>query len=346
VSALLQIEDLAVHFRVPYGLVELIGRAPRRVMRAVDGVDLELRRGETLGLVGESGCGKSTLGRAILRLVRATAGRVLFEGKDVLALDRNELLAFRRRAQMVFQDPHASLNPKLTVTQTLAEALRVHRVCALAEIPDRIASLMATVGLSPEHAARRPAALSGGQCQRVGIARALAVDPELIIADESVSALDVSIQAQVLNLFMRLQAERRLTMMFISHDLGVVRHLCHRIAVMYLGRIVEAGPTEQVFRAPRHPYTQALVEAIPQMSADATGPTATLAGEPPSPIALPAGCAFHPRCPHAMAVCRRDPGPPHAIVNGVQVRCHLYADAGMALAQQPGDKSHLRLSAG
>jgi peptide/nickel transport system ATP-binding protein len=341
VSALLQIEDLAVHFRVPYGVVDLVSRAPRRAVRAVDGVDLELRRGETLGLVGESGCGKTTLGRAVLRLVNATSGRVLFEGKDVLALDQAGLLAFRRRAQMVFQDPHASLNPKLTVAQTLAEALRVHRLCPPDQIADRIAALMATVGLSPELAARRPAALSGGQGQRVGIARALAVDPELIIADESVSALDVSIQAQVLNLFMRLQAERQLTMMFISHDLGVVRHLCHRIAVMYLGRIVEAGPTEQVFRAPRHPYTQALIAAIPQMSADAAGPTATLAGEPPSPIALPAGCAFHPRCPHAMAVCRRDPQPEHAVVSGVQVRCHLYTDDA-----RPSDQPRLRVSAG
>jgi peptide/nickel transport system ATP-binding protein len=346
VSALLQVENLAVHFRVPYGMVELVSRAPRRVVRAVNGVDLELRRGETLGLVGESGCGQSTLGRALLRLVNATSGRVLLEGKDVLAFDRGELLAFRRRAQMVFQDPHASLNPKLTVAQTLAEALRVHKVCPPDAIADRVASLMATVGLSPELAARRPAALSGGQCQRVGIARALAVDPELIIADESVSALDVSIQAQVLNLFMRLQAERQLTMMFISHDLGVVRHLCHRIAVMYLGRIVEAGPTEQVFRAPRHPYTQALIEAIPQMSADATGPTATLAGEPPSPIALPAGCAFHPRCPHAMAVCRHEPAPEHVTVNGVQVRCHLYTDAGMPLAEDRIDKARPRLSVG
>ncbi len=341
-SALLRIEDLAVHFRVPYGLVELLARAPRRVIRAVDGVDLELQRGETLGLVGESGCGKSTLARAILRLVRASAGRVLFEGEDVLGLERDELLAFRRRAQMVFQDPHASLNPKLTVAQTLAETLRVHRICPPAEIAQRIASLMTTVGLSPEFALRRPAALSGGQCQRVGIARALAVGPELIIADESVSALDVSIQAQVLNLFMRLQTEMQLTMLFISHDLGVVRHLCHSVAVMYLGRIVEAGPTEEVFRAPRHPYTQALIEAIPQMSPDATGLAATLAGEPPSPTALPAGCPFHPRCPHAMAVCRQEPGPAHAIVNGVQVRCHLYPGSGTPLAQSANGKQPSR----
>ena len=268
-SVLLRLEDLKVHFRVPYGIVDIVSGAPRRMVRAVDGVSLELRRGETLGLVGESGCGKSTLGRAVLRLVEPTAGRVLFDGADVLQLDRPGLFAFRRRAQMVFQEPHASLNPRLTVAQTLGEALRVHRLCPAASIPQRVEELMATVGLSPDLAARRPAALSGGQCQRVGIARALALGPDLLIADEAVSALDVSIQAQVLNLLMRLQAEMHLTMMFISHDLGVVRHLCRTVAVMYLGRIVEYGPAEAIFRAPRHPYTQSLVDAIPRMDADA-----------------------------------------------------------------------------
>jgi oligopeptide/dipeptide ABC transporter ATP-binding protein len=328
VTALLRIEDLKVHFRVPYGIVEMVSRAPRRVVRAVDGVSLDLRRGETLGLVGESGCGKSTLGRAVLRLVEPTAGRVLFDGADVLRLDRAGLFAFRRRAQMVFQEPHASLNPKLTVAQTLGEALRVHRICPSGAIAQRIAQLMATVGLSVDLATRRPAALSGGQCQRVVIARALALGPDLLIADEAVSALDVSIQAQVLNLLMRLQAEMHLTMMFISHDLGVVRHLCQTVAVMYLGRIVEYGPAEEIFRAPRHPYTQSLVDAIPRMAADATLPATILAGEPPSPIDRPAGCAFHPRCPHAMDVCRREPGPPPVVTDGVRTWCHLYRDAG------------------
>jgi peptide/nickel transport system ATP-binding protein len=328
VTALLRIEDLEVHFRVPYGIVEMVIRAPRSVVRAVDGVSLELQRGETLGLVGESGCGKSTLGRAVLRLVEPTAGRVLFDGADVLHLDRAGLFAFRRRAQMVFQEPHASLNPRLTVAQTLAEALRVHRICPTGAIPQRIQQLMATVGLSPDLAPRRPAALSGGQCQRVGIARALALGPDLLIADEAVSALDVSIQAQVLNLLMRLQAEMHLTMMFISHDLGVVRHLCQTVAVMYLGRIVEYGPADEIFRAPRHPYTQSLVDAIPRMAADATLPPTVLAGEPPSAIDPPAGCAFHPRCPHAMDVCRREPAPPPFVADGVRAWCHLYRDAG------------------
>jgi peptide/nickel transport system ATP-binding protein len=331
VTPLLQIQDLEVHFRVPYGIAEMVSRAPRRVVRAVDGVSLELRRGETLGLVGESGCGKSTLGRAVLRLVEPTAGRVLFDGADVLRLDRAGLFAFRRRAQMVFQEPHASLNPKLTVAQTLGEALRVHRICPSTAIPQRIAELMAAVGLSPDLAGRRPAALSGGQCQRVGIARALALGPDLLIADESVSALDVSIQAQVLNLLMRLQAEMHLSMMFISHDLGVVRHLCQWVAVMYLGRIVEYGPTEEVFRTPRHPYTQTLIAAIPQLDAEAGRPAAVAPGEPPSPIDRPAGCAFHPRCPHAMAVCRREPGPPPSVTDGVRTWCHFYGGT----ARQP-----------
>ena len=325
-SALLEIANLAVHFRTPYGLLEMARRAPRRVVRAVDGVDLMLRRGQTLGLVGESGCGKTTLGRAILRLVSATAGRIVFDGGDVLAFDRARLLAFRRRAQMVFQDPHASLNPRLTVAQTLAEALRVHGVCRRGQIALRIADLMHRVGLPPELAARRPGGLSGGQCQRVGIARALAVNPDLIIADESVSALDVSIQAQVLNLFMRLQAEMNLTMIFISHDLGVVRHLCQSVAVMYLGRIVEHGPTEQIFAAPKHPYTQALLSAIPQMDPDVPPPGAGPPGEPPSPIDVPAGCAFHPRCPHVMPICRSDPPPPEFAAGAARVACHLYGD--------------------
>jgi peptide/nickel transport system ATP-binding protein len=323
-TALLEVRDLTVHYPLPFGIGEIMTGSRRRVVQAVNGVSLGLERGETLGLVGESGCGKSTLGRAILRLTKAKSGQVLFDGADVLALDKAGLFAFRKRAQMVFQDPHASLNPRLTVAETLAEVLRVHRVCPRDAIDERVPRLLEGVGLSADLGARRPAALSGGQCQRVGIARALAMGPELLISDESVSALDVSIQAQILNLFMRLKREMRFTMMFISHDLSVVRHVCHRIAVMYLGRIVELGPTEQIFRDPKHPYTQALLRAIPRMDPDAEPPAAAPPSEPPSPVALPTGCAFHPRCPHVMDVCRRPPVPALRRSADADVACHLY----------------------
>jgi peptide/nickel transport system ATP-binding protein len=323
-TALLEVRDLKVHYPLPFGIGEIMTRSPRRVVQAVNGVSLGLERGETLGLVGESGCGKSTLGRAILRLTAAKSGRVVFDGTDVLALDKAGLFAFRKRAQMVFQDPHASLNPRLTVAQTLAEVLRVHRVCPRDAIDERVPRLLEAVGLSADLGARRPAALSGGQCQRVAIARALAMGPELLISDESVSALDVSIQAQILNLFMRLKREMHLTMMFISHDLSVVRHVCHRVAVMYLGRIVELGPTEQIFRDPKHPYTQALLRAIPRMDPDAEPPAAAPASEPPSPVALPTGCAFHPRCPYAMDVCRTAPPPTLRRSDHAETACHLY----------------------
>jgi peptide/nickel transport system ATP-binding protein len=323
-TALLEVRDLIVHYPLPFGLGEIMTRSHGRVVQAVNGVSLSLERGETLGLVGESGCGKSSLGRAILRLTAAKSGQVLFDGTDVLALDKAGLFAFRKRAQMVFQEPHASLNPRLSVAKTLAEVLRVHRVCSRTAIEARVLELLETVGLSADLGARRPAALSGGQCQRVAIARALAMGPDLLISDESVSALDVSIQAQILNLFMRLKREMDLTMMFISHDLSVVRHVCHRVAVMYLGRIVELGPTEQIFRDPKHPYTQALLRAIPRMDPDAAPPAAAAASEPPSPVALSAGCAFHPRCPQAMDVCRGPPAPALRRSDQAEVACHLY----------------------
>jgi oligopeptide/dipeptide ABC transporter ATP-binding protein len=324
-SALLEIRDLNVHFPVPRGIADLMVGTPRQAVRAVNGVTLELAQGQTLGLVGESGCGKSTLGRAVLCLTETTSGDVIFDGRSVLELEGDDLLAFRRRAQMVFQDPHASMNPKLTVGQTIAEVLRVHRLCPKNEIDARVGSLMARVGLTPDLFDRKPAGLSGGQCQRVGIARALAVNPDLIIADESVSALDVSIQAQILNLFLELQRELNLTMVFISHDLSVVRHMCQMVAVMYLGRIVEYGPSEDVFQNPKHPYTQALVEAIPVMSPDARLSQNLPTGEPPSPMQIPPGCPFHPRCPHVMATCKRDPAPPGHLVGAQTAHCHLYA---------------------
>jgi peptide/nickel transport system ATP-binding protein len=322
-TALLEVEGLRVQYRAPSGLGDLIARRPPRVTRAVDGVSFAIEKGDTLGLVGESGCGKSTLGRALLRLTPAAGGHVRFAGADVLGLPAKELLAFRRRAQMVFQDPFASLNPRLTVAETLGEVFAVHRLCPPREVGARVRGLMARVGLPPEFADRRAVSLSGGQCQRVGIARALAMGAELIVADEPVSALDVSIQAQILNLFTRLQREMGLTLLFISHDLGVVRHLCRRVVVMYLGRIVEMGQTEELFDNPKHPYTKALIEAIPRMAPDSTLAPG-LAGELPSAFKPPAGCPFHPRCPAAMAQCRTGAPPARRTVDGREVWCHLY----------------------
>ncbi len=326
-SALLEITDLRVDFQRG-SLADVLSGRGRAAVRAVNGVSLSVARGETLGLVGESGCGKSTLARAALRLVAPSGGGIRFDGADVLAMNAAELLKLRRRMQMVFQDPYGSLNPRLTVGAALAEVFRVHRLCPAAEIDDRVLGLMRDVGLPPELAGRRPAALSGGQCQRVGIARALAVGPELIIADEAVSALDVSIQAQILNLFAGLRARMDLTLIFISHDLGVVRHLCGRIAVMYLGRLVETGPTEAVFRDPKHPYTRALIEAMPRLDAGGTLPKEGLSGEPPSSSRLPEGCAFHPRCASAMSVCRQDPTPARRGRGVRSVWCHLYDETG------------------
>jgi peptide/nickel transport system ATP-binding protein len=313
-SALLQVRGLEVRYRA---------RSGKGQIHAVNGVDLDIAEGETLGLVGESGCGKSTLGRAILALTPASDGSVQFRGSEVLG--KSTPRDYRRKAQMVFQDPFAALNPRMTVFETLAEVLQVHRIAPSAEIPARVMDLMAQAGLSPELAHRKGRTLSGGQCQRVGVARALAVGAELIIADEPVSALDVSIQAQILNLFSKLQRERKLAILFISHDLGVVRYLCRRVAVMYLGRIIEEGGSEAVFAEPLHPYTQSLAAAIPKMAPDATVPGTPLGGEPPSPQNIPAGCPFHPRCPKVMDICRTGAPPPAYHVEGRRVWCHLFA---------------------
>lgn len=321
---LLEIENVHVHFPMPQGFAELLTRKSRRVVKAVNGVSFNLGKGQTLGLVGESGCGKTTLSRAMLGLVDAVSGQVRFDGEDVFNQDRVARLALRRRAQMVFQDPFASLNPKMSVGSTLAEVLKFHRICPARKVPANVVELMEMVGLSPELAKRKPNELSGGQCQRVGVARALAVNPELLVADESVSALDVSIQAQILNLFLNLQQEMGLTMVFIAHDLGVVWHLCQTIAVMYLGRIVEIGASKEIFHNPRHPYTRALISAIPQMQTESSMHTDLLSGEPPSPLDIPKGCAFHPRCLQAMDICRSDPPPNLVDMVKVDVACYLY----------------------
>ena len=291
---LLDVRDLVVHFPRRTGLLG----TRREVVQAVNGVSLSVAAGETLGLVGESGCGKTTLARAVLRLVDPTAGRVTFDGQDVLALAPRPLRALRRRMQIVFQDPYASLNPRLTVRRAVREGIEIHRLAEGAEADRRVVRLLEEVGLTADAVARYPHELSGGQRQRVSIARALAVEPDLLVCDEPVSALDVSVQAQVLNLFADLQAHRRLAYLFISHDLAVVRHLAPRVAVMYLGRIVEEGPTHELFTGPLHPYTQALLSAAPVPDPARQRRRIVLSGEPPSPVRPPSGCPFHPRCQH------------------------------------------------
>ncbi|WP_413206407.1 ABC transporter ATP-binding protein [Rhodospirillum sp. A1_3_36] len=304
---LLEVEDLEVHFNRGRSLWP---GAKSRTVRAVNGVSLTVRPGETIGLVGESGSGKSTFGRAVLRLETPTAGSVLFEGVDMARGTRGDIATLRRRTAMIFQDPYGSLNPRMTIGEAIAEVLRVHRLVPADRINDRVGELLTLVGLEPAQATRKPGDMSGGQCQRAGIARALAIEPRLIIADECVAALDVSIQGQIINLLMELRARMGLAMIFIAHDLAIVRHLCDRVAVMYLGRIVEEGPTEAVFTAPRHPYTASLIAAIPDINPDNPLPADPPPGDPPSPVHLPPGCPFHPRCAFAIEACSSGGPPP------------------------------------
>ena len=296
-EVLLEGRDLVKHFPV---------RRSRDVVHAVDGVSLEVRRGETLGIVGESGCGKSTLGRLLVRLHEPTSGVVRFGGADITTLSRRELRPFRREMQMIFQDPYASLNPRKRIGQIVGDPFHIHHTASSEEIRQRVQELLEVVGLSAEHVNRYPHEFSGGQRQRIGVARALALSPKLIVADEPVSALDVSIQAQVINLLDDLQDDFQLTYVFIAHDLGVVHHVSDRIAVMYLGVIVEIGPSDPLFLEPIHPYTQALLSAIPAIEADdeARRERIVLEGEVPSPIDPPSGCRFHPRCRYATEICR------------------------------------------
>lgn len=317
---LLQVRDLQVHFPVRGGV---LGRV-RGAVKAVDGVGFEVMRGETLGLVGESGCGKSTLGRAVLRLVEPTAGSVRFDGQELTGLSQRQLRPLRQRMQFVFQDPYASLNPRLTVREILEEPFAIHGLAkGPGEREREVAALVDAMGLPREALERYPHEFSGGQRQRIGIARALALRPDLVVADEPISALDVSVQAQIVNLLVDLQQARGLTYVFIAHDLNIVEYVSTRVAVMYLGRIVELAPAESLYRQPRHPYTQALLSAVPVAEPGRARTRLLVPGEPPSPLAPPPGCTFHPRCPHAMERCRRESPPSYALGGGHFAACFL-----------------------
>lgn len=301
-TTLLKVENLRKAFKVtaskPGG--------PTRLLKAVDGISFELFAGETLGLVGESGCGKSTTGKLLLRLIEPDDGRIYFDGQEVTRVSKRSLTPLRRNMQIIFQDPFSSLNPRMRVGEIIGEPLTIHGLARGEEFRDQVIDLMKTVGLSAEHFDRYPHEFSGGQRQRIGIARTLAIKPKLIIADEPVSALDLSIQAQIINLLSDLQDEFGLTYLFISHDLGVIKHVCDRVAVMYLGRIVEVATTRELYEQPRHPYTEALLNAVPVPDPDRKRVKQLLSGEIPSPINPPEGCHFHPRCPYAKEICKKE----------------------------------------
>lgn len=320
---LLQVENLVKHFPITQGVI-----VQRQVgaVRAVDGLSFQVYAGETLSLVGESGCGKSTTARLIMGLETPTSGKITFDGRDVVGLSKKGLREIRREMQIVFQDPFASLNPRMSVAQIVGEPLRIHRSCEKDERERRVLELLERVGLDQSYATRYPREFSGGQRQRIGVARALALNPKLIICDEPVSALDVSVQAQVINLLQDLQQERGLTYIFIAHDLGVVKHVSDRVAVMYLGRIMELAPTDTLYSDPRHPYTQALMAAIPIPDPKERKDRALLQGDVPSPINPPSGCRFHPRCSSAQQICSRTEPKLENLGNGHYCACHFAAD--------------------
>ena len=320
-DALLDVKELKVYFPVGSGIF----RKHSHFVKAVDDISFRVQKGETLGIVGESGCGKSTMGRSILRLIEPTSGSVKFKGHEVTALTKSELRRLRADIQIVFQDPYASLNPQLTIESILGEALSTHQIGNNAkERKEMVAELLNNVGLSPRHAGWYPHEFSGGQRQRIGIARAIAVNPALIIADEPVSALDVSVQAQILNLFQHLKKTYELTYIFIAHDLSVVKHVSDRIGVMYLGKMVELAGKRQLFQKPLHPYTQALMSAIPSLDPDVKRERIILKGDVPSPITPPQGCHFHPRCHYRMETCEHVKPRQIEVEPGHFVSCHLY----------------------
>lgn len=323
-TALLRVENLKKYFPIRSGFFSrVVG-----YLKAVDGVNFDIYRGETLGLVGESGCGKTTLARVILRLSSPTAGKVLFDDVPIFSLNKQEMRKMRKRMQIIFQDPFGSLNPRLTVGGMISEAIKIHKLARGNEVRQQVVDILDRVGIPAEYAGRYPHEFSGGQRQRIGIARALAVRPDLVIADEPVSALDVSIQAQIINLLKDLQRDLGLTFLFIAHDLGVVEYISDRVAVMYLGKIVELAPSNALYSDPKHPYSQALLSAIPSLDPARRSERILLSGDVPSPSMKPPGCAFHTRCPHVMPVCRTTDPRSLEISSGHHVSCWLYDQTG------------------
>ena len=320
----LQVEDLKVYYPVRQGLM---GRV--QYVKAVDGVTLDVKKGEVLGIVGESGCGKSTLGKAVCRLIGTSGGRILLNGRNITDIPEKELRPYRKQIQMIFQDPYASLNPRMTVHDIIAEPMIIHKMYSSAqEIDAKVVELLNEVGMDAYHAQRYPHEFSGGQRQRIGIARALATEPDLIIADEPVSALDVSIQSQVLNLLSKLMRERNLTMIFIAHDLAVVEHISNRVVVMYLGKVVETGERDELYRSPLHPYSKALLDAHPIPDPDARKERTLLEGTIPSALNPPPGCKFHTRCKHCSPICSQVEPQPRRIEGSHTVSCHLFDNVG------------------
>ena len=318
--SLLEIRDLKKHFPVGEGLFS----RNKGAVKAVDGVSLTVEEGETLGIVGESGCGKSTLGRTILRLIEPTSGEVVFQGKNLVTMSQRELREMRRQMQIIFQDPYASLNPRMRVGNIVGEGLEIHKLAKGKAKRDRVMELLHQVGLREDHYGRYPHEFSGGQRQRIGIARALAVNPKFIVADEPVSSLDVSIQAQIINLLQELQEKMHLTYFFISHDLRVVEHISHRVAIMYLGKIVEIAKSETIYQDAKHPYTRALLSSVPMLDISQRKEHVILQGDVPSPVHPPPGCAFHPRCAYREAICDKTEPPLDFAADGHGVACHVF----------------------
>jgi oligopeptide/dipeptide ABC transporter ATP-binding protein len=318
--SLLEIRNLKKHFPVDAGLFS----RGKGAVKAVDGVNLTINEGETLGLVGESGCGKSTLGRTILRLIEPTSGEVLFQGKNLLTMAPRELRTMRREMQIIFQDPYASLNPRMRVGDIVGEGLEIHKLAKGKAKRERVMELLQQVGLREDHFDRYPHEFSGGQRQRIGIARALAVSPKFIVCDEPVSSLDVSIQAQIINLLQELQEKMHLTYLFISHDLRVVEHISHRVAIMYLGKVVEIAQGDKIYHDAKHPYTRALLSAVPLPNTSRKKERVVLEGDVPSPVNPPPGCAFHPRCSYRAALCSQSEPPLDFAADGHGVACHVF----------------------